>query len=85
MATLKELGKEVALTSETPTAESGAAVSRDDSFYWMWIIRPLAMLLVALSLFLGACGQQVQPEEDQPAQEDPAGTQQPQEEEGESD
>ena len=43
------------------------------------------MLLVALSLFLGACDQQVQPEEDQPAQEDPAGTQEPQEEEGEPD
>ncbi len=43
------------------------------------------MMLVALSLLLGACGQQVEPEEDQPAQEDPAGQQEPQEEEGESD
>ena len=71
--------------SETPTAVSGAAVSRDGSLYRMWIIRVLAMLLVTLSVFLGACGQQVQPEEDQPAQEDPAGTGEPQEEEGESD
>lgn len=46
----------------------------------------LAMLLVAFSVSLGACGQQeVQPEEDQPAQEEPAGTGAPQEEEGESD
>ena len=71
--------------SETPTAVSGTAVSRDGSLHRMWIIRALAMLLVALSVFLGACGQQVQPEEDQPAQEDPAGTGEPQEEEGESD
>ncbi len=69
---------------ETRTAEGGAAI-RDGSFYQMWIIRALAMMLVALSVFLGACGQQVQPEEDQPAQEEPAGTGEPQEEEGESD
>ncbi len=69
---------------ETRTAERGA-VSRDVSHYRMWIIRALAMMLVAFSMFLGACGQQVQPEEDQPAQENPAGTGEPQEEEGESD
>ena len=71
---------------ETRTAESGA-MSRDGSFYRMWIIRPLAMMLVAFLVVLGACGQdqEVQPEEEQPAQEDPAGQQEPQEEEGESD
>ena len=51
----------------------------------MWVIRALAMLLVAFSKFLGACGQQAQPEENKPAQENPAGTEEPQEEEGESD
>ncbi len=70
---------------ETRTAESGAAVNRDGSLYRMWIIRALALMLVAFSVFLGACGQQAQPEEDQPAQEEPAGTAEPQEEEGESD
>ncbi len=69
---------------ETRTAESGV-VSRDGSFYRMWIIKLLAMVLVAFSVFVGACGQQVQPEEDQPAQEDPAGTGEPQEEEAEED
>ena len=69
---------------ETRTAESGV-VSRDGSLYRMRIIRALAMMLVAFSVFVGACGQQVQPEEDQPAQEEPAGTGEPQEEEGESD
>ena len=66
------------------TAESGA-VRRYGSLYRMWIIRVLAVLLVVFSVSLGACGQQVQPEEDQPAQEEPAGTREPQEEEGESD
>ena len=75
---------------ETRTAESGVvsrdgSFSRHGSFYRMWIIRLLAMVLVAFSVFVGACGQQVQPEEDQPAQEEPAGTEEPQEEEGESD
>ncbi len=60
-------------------------MSREVGLYRMWIIRALAMLLVAFSVSLGACGQQVQPEEDQPAQEEPAGTGEPQEEEGESD
>ncbi len=69
---------------ETRTAESGA-VSREMSLYRIWIIRTLAMVLVACSISLGACGQQVEPEEDQPAQEEPAGNQEPQEEEGESD
>ena len=74
------------LVRETRTAERGA-VSREVGLYRMWIIRALAMmLLVAFSVSLGACGQQeVQPEEDQPAQEEPAGTGEPQEEEGESD
>ncbi len=69
---------------ETRTAESGA-VSREVGPYRMWIIRALAVMLVACSMSLGACGQQVQPEEDQPAQEEPAGNEEPQEEEGESD
>ena len=69
---------------ETRTAESGV-VSHDGSFYRMWVIRALAMVLVAFSVFVGACGQQVQPKEDQLAQEEPAGTKEPQEEEGESD
>ncbi len=60
-------------------------MGRDLGLYRVWIIRALAMLLVAFSVSLGACGQQVQPEEDQPAQEEPAGTGEPQEEEGESD
>ena len=70
--------------SETRAAERGA-VSRDISLHRMWIIRALAMMLVAFSVFLGACGQQSQQEEDQPAQEEPAGNEEPQEEEGESD
>ncbi len=69
---------------ETRTAESGV-VSRDGSLYRMRIIRALAMLLVVFSVSLGACDQQVQPEEDQPAQQKPAGTAEPQEEEGEAD
>ena len=71
---------------ETRTAQSGA-MSRDGSFYRMWIIRPLAIMLVAFFVVLGACGQdqEVQPEEEQPAQEDPAGKEVQQEEEGESD
>ncbi len=60
-------------------------MGRDLGLYRVWIIRALAMMLVAFSVSLGACGQQVQPEEDQPAQEEPAGTGEPQEEEGESD
>ena len=68
---------------ETRTAESGAVSHEFGSFYRMWIIRALAMVLVAFSVFVSACGQQVQPEEDQPAQEEPAGTAEPQEEEGE--
>ena len=71
---------------ETPTAQSGAAVSRDGvGFYRTWIIRPLAMMLVVFSVFLGACGQGSQPEQEQPEEEDPAGQQVPQEEEGEED
>ena len=71
---------------ETRTAGSEAVV-RDGSFYRTWIVRPLALVLVAFSVFVGACGQdqQVQPEEAQPAEEDPGGTRVPQEEEGESD
>ncbi len=58
----------------------------DLGLYRKWVVRALAMMLVAFSVSLGACGQQeVQPEEDQPAQEEPAGTGEPQEEEGESD
>ena len=69
---------------ERQPAESGT-VTREVGLYRMWIVRALAMMLIAFSVFLGACGQQVQPEEDQPAQEEPAGTGEPQEEEGESD
>jgi len=60
-------------------------MGRDLGLYRKWGVRALAMMLVAFSVALGACGQQVQPEEDQPAQEEPAGTGEPQEEEGESD
>jgi hypothetical protein len=60
-------------------------MGRDLGLYRKWGVRALAMMLVAFSVSLGACGQQVQPEEDQPAQEEPAGTGEPQEEEGESD
>ena len=71
---------------ETPTAASGAAVSREcGGFYRKWIISPLAIMLVAFSVFLGACGPGAQPEEEQPAEEDPAGQQEPQEEEAEED
>ena len=38
------------------------------------------MMLVGFAVFLGACGQQGQPKENQPAQGDTAGQQQPQEE-----
>ena len=61
-------------------------MGHDLGLYRKWVVRALAMMLVAFSVSLGACGQQeVQPEEDQPAQEEPAGTGEPQEEEGESD
>ena len=75
---------------ETRTAESGVvsrdgSFSRHGSFYRMWIIRLLAMMLVAFSVFLGACNQGAQPAEEQPAEEEPAGQQVPQEEEGEED
>ena len=62
---------------QTRTAESGAR-SRNGSFYVMWIIKTLAMMLVVFSVFLSACGQQVQPKKNQPAQEDTAGKQQTQ-------
>jgi hypothetical protein len=52
-------------------------MSRNGSFYRMRIIRTLAVMLVALSLLLGACGQQGQPKENQPSQGNTAG-QQPQ-------
>jgi hypothetical protein len=60
---------------QTRTAESGAR-SRNGSFSVMWIIKTLAMMLVVFSVFLSACGQQVQPKKNQPAQEDTAGKQQ---------
>ena len=71
---------------ETRTAES-EAVSRDGGFYRTWIVRSLAVVLVAFSVFVGACGQdqEAQPEEAQPAEENPEGNKVPQEEEGESD
>jgi hypothetical protein len=62
---------------QTRTAESGAR-SRNGSFSVMWIIKTLAMMLVVFSVFLSACGQQVQPKKNQPAQEDTAGKQQTQ-------
>jgi hypothetical protein len=62
---------------QTRTAESGAR-SRNGSFSVMWIIKTLAMMLVVFSVFLSACGQQVQPKKNQPAQEDTAVQQQTQ-------
>jgi hypothetical protein len=62
---------------QTRTAESGA-VSRNGSFYVMWIIKALAMMLVVFSVFLSACGQEAQPKKNQQAQGNTAG-QQPQE------
>ncbi len=41
---------------ETRTAESEAGV-RDGGFYRTWIVGPLAVVLVAFSVFVGACGQ----------------------------
>ena len=73
------------------TAES-EVVSRDGGFYRTWIVRPLAVVLVAFSVLVGACDQdqeaqpeEAQPAEAQPAEEDPEGNKVPQEEEGESD
>jgi hypothetical protein len=51
----------------------------------MWIIRTLIMMLVGFSVFLCACAQQGQPKENQPAQGNKAGQQQPQEEGGRPD
>ena len=68
----------------TRTDKSGAT-SRDGSFYKLWIIRTLAVMLVAFAVFLGACGQQGQPKENRPAQVDTAGQQQPQEKRGRPD
>jgi hypothetical protein len=84
VATPKEGGRGLySLMKETQTAQGEAASRADDgTFYRTRMVRPLAMMLVASSLLLGACGQQVQPQEDQPAQEAPAGTAVPQEEEG---
>jgi hypothetical protein len=48
----------------------------------MWITRTLAVMLVVFCVFLGACGQQGRSKENQPAQENTAGQQQPQEETG---
>src|SRR5687768_11896142 len=69
---------------ETRTAESGAR-SCHCSSYRMWTIKTLAIMLLVYSVFLSACGQQVQPKKNQPAQkknqpaqEDTAGKQQTQ-------
>jgi hypothetical protein len=78
LVTLKEIGRGL-LLRETRTAEGGA-VSRASGFYRMWTIRMLAVMLVVFCGFLGACGQQGQPKENQPAQGNTAG--QPQEEGG---
>ena len=77
MATPEEDGSGYSLMKEPRTAQGEAASRNDGTSYRRWIVGPLAMMLVALTLLLGACGQQ-----DQPAQEDPAGTGVPQEEEG---
>ena len=78
VATPEEVGRGLYnLMKEPRTAQGEAASRNDDTSYRRWIVRLLAMMLVALSLLLGACGQQVQP-----AQEDPTGTAVPQEEEG---
>jgi hypothetical protein len=68
---------DLSLMKQTRTAESGA-ISRNGSFYVVWIIKTLAMMLVVFSVFLSACGQQAQPKKNQQAQGNTAG-QQPQE------
>src|ERR671910_679120 len=65
----------------TRTAES-EVTNREGSFSKLWIIRTLAVMLVAFAVSLCACGQQGQPKENQPVQEGTAGQQQPQGEEG---
>jgi predicted small lipoprotein YifL len=60
-------------------------MSRDGGCYRMWIIKTLVIMLVGFSVFLGGCGQQGQPKENQPAQGNAAGQQQPQEEGGRPD
>jgi hypothetical protein len=79
--TIKKSLEESALMRTTRTAESGVTKC-DGSFSKLWTIRTLAVMLVAFAVILGACDQLGQPNENQQAQEDTAGQQQPQGEEG---